>query len=443
MEAADRLVVAGQRTLALADVDLHRRLVVGSRREGLRLARRDRRVGVDEFGHHTAQGLDTQRQRRNVEQQHVLHLAREHTALNGGADGHDLVGVDRTVRGLAEELLDDLLDRGDTRRTAHEDHLADLRGVQTRVTKRQLARLDGLADQVVAQLLELGARERHHQVLRNAVDGHDIRQVDLRGGRGRQFDLRLLGGLLQTLQGHRVLTQVDLVLGLERLGHVVDQHVVEVIASEVRIAVGGLHLEDAVAKFEDRNIERTAAEVVHGDLHVAVLLVHTVSQCGSGRLVDDTAHLQTCDFARLLGGLTLRVGEVGRHRDDGFRNLLSEGILGSLLHLLKDDRRNLLRRVLTSVDIDAGRIVVALDDFIRSACDVGGHLIVTLAHETLDREDRAFGVGDSLTLGGVAHLALAVRRESHYRRSRAVSFGVGNNYRLAAFHHCHAGVSSS
>lgn len=332
---------------------------------------------------------------------------------------------------------------GNTGRTAHEDHLVDLRSVETRVAQRQFAGFDGLADQVIAELLELGTRERHHEVLRNAVYGHDIREVDLRRRRGRELDLRLLGGLLQTLEGHRVLTQVDLVLGLERLGHIVDQHVVEVVAAEVRIAVGGLHLEDAVAKFEDRNIERTAAEVVHGDLHVAVLLVHAVSQCGSGRLVDDTAHLQTCDFARLLGGLTLRVGEVGRNRDDGFRNLLSEVILGSLLHLLKDNRRNLLRRVLTSVDIDAGRIVVALDDFIRSACDIGGHLIVTLAHETLDREDRAFGVGDSLTLGGVAHLALAVRRESHYRRSRAVSFGVGNNDRLAAFHHCHAGVSSS
>ena len=66
VEAADRLVVAGQRTFALADVDLDRRLVIGSRGEGLRLAGRDRGVGVDELGHHTAQGLDTQRQRRNV-----------------------------------------------------------------------------------------------------------------------------------------------------------------------------------------------------------------------------------------------------------------------------------------------------------------------------------------------------------------------------------------
>ena len=443
MEAADRLVVAGQRTLALADVDLHRRLVVGSRREGLRLARRDRRVGVDEFGHHTAQGLDTQRQRRNVEQQHVLHLAREHTALNGGADGHDLVGVDRTVRGLAEELLDDLLDRGNTRRTAHEDHLADLRGVQTRVTKRQLARLDGLADQVVAQLLELGARERHHQVLRNAVDRHDIRQVDLRGGRGRQFDLRLLGGLLQTLQGHRVLTQVDLVLGLERLGHVVDQHVVEVIASEMRIAVGGLHLENAVAQFEDRNIERSAAQVVHGDLLVAGLLVEAVGQCGGRRLVDDAADLQTGDLARLLRSLTLRVGEVGRNRDHGLRNLLAQVILGRLLHLLEDDGRNLLRGVLTSVDVHARGVVVALDDGIGSARDVGRNLVVGLTHETLDREDRALGVGDRLTLRGVADLTLAVGRESHDRRGRAVSLGVGDYNRLVALHHCHAGVRGS
>ena len=37
VEAADRLVVAGQRTLTLADVDLHRRLVVGRRREDLAL----------------------------------------------------------------------------------------------------------------------------------------------------------------------------------------------------------------------------------------------------------------------------------------------------------------------------------------------------------------------------------------------------------------------
>ena len=443
VEAADRLVVAGQRTFALADVDLDRRLVIGSRGEGLRLAGRDRGVGVDELGHHTAQGLDTQRQRRNVEQQHVLHLAREHTALDSGAYGHHFVGVHALVGRAAEELLDDLLDRGDTGRTADEDHLVDLRSVEARVAQSEFARLDGLADQVVAQLLELGTRERHNEVLRNAVDGHDVRQVDLRGGRGRKFDLRLLGSFLQTLQGHRILAQVDLVLGLERLGHVVDQHVVEVVAAQVGIAVGRLHFEDAVAQLEDRNIERTAAEVIHGDLHIAALLVHTVGQCGCGRLVDDTAHLQPGDLASLLRSLALRVGEIGGNRDDSLRNLLSEVVFGRFLHLLQDDGRNLLRRILAAVDIDARGVVVTLDDRIGGTLYIGRNLIVALAHETLDRKDRTFGVGDGLTLSRVTHLALAVRRESHHRRGRAVSLGVGNNHGLVALHHCYAGVRST
>lgn len=149
-------------------------------------------------------------------------------------------------------------------------------------------------------------------------------------------------------------TQVDLVFGLEGLGHVVDQHVVEVVAAQVRIAVGRLHLEHAIAQFQNRDIERTAAQVVHGNLHIAVLLVQTVGQSGGGRLVDDAAHLQAGDFARLLGSPTLRVGEVGRHGDNRLGHLPTQVILGRLLHLLKHDGRNLLRSVLAAVDIHAG-----------------------------------------------------------------------------------------
>ena len=135
--------------------------------------------------------------------------------------------------------------------------------------------------------------------------------------------------------------------------------------------------------------------------------------------------------------------EVGRNRDHGLRNLLAQVILGRLLHLLEDDGRNLLRGVLTSVDVHARGVVVALDDGIGSARDVGRNLVVGLTHETLDREDRALGVGDRLTLRGVADLTLAVGRESHDRRGRAVSLGVGDYNRLVALHHCHAGVRGS
>ena len=92
------LLYARHLALALQHVDLDLRLVVVGGREDLALARRDRGVALDQRRHHAAQGLDAERQRRDVEQQDVLDLAGEHAGLDGRADGDDLVRVDALVR---------------------------------------------------------------------------------------------------------------------------------------------------------------------------------------------------------------------------------------------------------------------------------------------------------------------------------------------------------
>ena len=133
LELAQRLVEARHLALALEHVDLDARLVVLGGREDLALLGRDRGVALDELGEDAALGLDAETQRRHVEQQDVLDLAGEHAALDGGADGDDLVRVDALVGLLADELLDALLHGGDAGHAADEDDVVDLVGTQVGV----------------------------------------------------------------------------------------------------------------------------------------------------------------------------------------------------------------------------------------------------------------------------------------------------------------------
>ena len=77
------------------------------------------------------------------------------------------------------------------------------------VAEGALHRREGALDQVADQLLQLGAGQGDVQVLRPLGVRRDERQVDLGLWVVRKLDLGLLGGLLQALQGHAVLAQVD------------------------------------------------------------------------------------------------------------------------------------------------------------------------------------------------------------------------------------------
>ena len=133
MELSDSLVSGSHRTLALEDVNLYRRLVVRCRREYLALAGRDGGVGLDQLGEHSAVGLDTEAQRSNVEQKHVLYVACQNAALDRCADSHNLIWVNALVRLLSEEVLNQLLNPRDTGGTSYKQYLVDVACAQVSV----------------------------------------------------------------------------------------------------------------------------------------------------------------------------------------------------------------------------------------------------------------------------------------------------------------------
>ena len=210
---------------------------------------------------------------------------------------------------------------------------------------------------------------------------------------------------------------------------------VEIVTTKVGITVGCFYFEYTVAEFEHRYIVGTTTAVEDNNLHVLVGLVEAISQGSSGRFVDDTAYVQTSDLTGFLSSLTLGVVEVCRHCDDSFGNLLSEVVFSGLFHLLKDDRRDLLRGVETSVDVHTRSVVIAFGYFIRNTRDFRLQAVVGLAHETLDRINSSGRVCDSLTFSRVTYFTLAALDKSDYRRRSTFTFSICDNDGFVTLHY--------
>ena len=336
-------------------------------------------------------------------------------AWSAAPSGDDLVGVDALV-GLAAagQLAHDVGDGRHPGGATHEHDVVDVLDVDAGVLHDVAEGLLGALEQVCGELLELGAADLLLEVQRTALAVGDVGQVDGGLGRGAQLDLGLLRSLLQALLGDLVGGEVDAVVVLELLDHPLDEAVVPVVATEVVVAGGRLHLDDALADLEQGHVEGAATEVEDED-GLVVLLVEAVGQRGRGGLVDDALDVEAGDLAGLLGRLALGVGEVRRHGDHRVGDGLAEVGLGVALELLQHERGDLLR---------GERLVVDL-------------LLPVGAHVALHGADGPVDVGDGLPLGDLTDEDLAVLGERHHRRGGAGAFCVRDDGGLAAFEDGH------
>ena len=301
------------------------RLVVLGGGEGLLLLGRDGRVPLDELGEHAALGLQAERQRGDVEQEHALDVAGQDRPLDRRADGDDLVGVDALVRLLAEDLLDDLLDPRHPGRAADQHHLVDLgspsawrpRGPSGPGPRSGSNRLSVSCSNWLRVIVIVRCFGPVWSAVMNG------RLMSAWVWNDRSF-LAFSAASLSRCRAIWSLRRSIALLLLELVGDVVDQRLVPVVAAQVGVAVGREDLEDAVGHVEDRDVERAAAEVEDGDLLV-LLLVEPVGQGRGGRLVDDPRDLQAGDLAGVLGRLPLAVVEVGRDGDDRLADLVARG----------------------------------------------------------------------------------------------------------------------
>ena len=119
---------------------------------------------------------------------------------------------------------------------------------------------------------------------------------------------------------------------------------------------------------------------------------------------------------------------------------MPEVILRRLLHLLKDDRRDLRGCVPLALYLNRCDLVGTGHDLVGHAGNFTLDFIHLTSHKPLDGKDGVRGVRDRLTFGDLPYQPFAILGEPNHRWGGAPALGVWDDDRVATLHDRHYGI---
>ena len=155
-------------------------LIVGGGGEYLFLTGRDSCVPFYEPRHNPAHRLNTQRKRCNIQQQNILNsrISRQYRALNSRTERDYLVRINTPVRFLAENILCYFLNLRDSRGTANQQYLGNIRVWNFGIFNRFSAWALEPFEYCLRQSLEFASCYSDLQMFRPGRVGCDERKID-------------------------------------------------------------------------------------------------------------------------------------------------------------------------------------------------------------------------------------------------------------------------
>src|SRR6266699_1022661 len=222
------------------------------------------------------------------------------------------------------------------RGAADEHDFVHVRGLEPRVGKRLFDRAHGAVDNRANERFERPAREFVNENC--PVWQAEPKRCSFRFGKlvfhGDQRFSKFLG---QFAMGRKI----DLVVLKNQLVNERLEQIVNVVAAEMRVAVGREHLINiAVARgneLEDGDVESAAAKIVNRDA-ATLLFVQAVGQSRGSRLVDEAENFEASNPSGVLRSLALRVVEISGHGDDRAIHGFAKISFGPIFQLAKDKR---------------------------------------------------------------------------------------------------------
>mmetsp|Transcript_114235 Transcript_114235/g.330000 ORF Transcript_114235/g.330000 Transcript_114235/m.330000 type:complete len:242 (+) Transcript_114235:135-860(+) len=215
------------------------------------------------------------------------------------------------------------------------------------------------------------------------------------------------------------------------------QFFIKIFSTQHGISVRRFDFKDTSLNFEDGNIKGTTTKI-KDDNGLSIGLVHTVGQGSGGRFVDDSQDIQTGNFTRIFGGLTLRVIKVGWNGNDGLTDGTSQESFGGFFHFSQDHGSDLGRTVFGTTRFDPSIIgIVGFDNFVRDVIlnVLDFRIFKSTSNQTFDGIQRVGGVGDGLSTCRHADQSFIISFcKGHDRRGGTSTFRVFNDTRISTLH---------
>lgn len=350
----------------------------------------------------------------------------EDSAAESAATGNSLILVHGERKLLAEESLDALLDGGDTRATTDDLDDVDIVLGELGVGEGLLERNVDLGEEGLNHGLELLAGD-HGADIDVVHEGLDVERSLLVG---RKNLLELLGSGEDTADGLGVGEDVNLVFAKELLMKMVEQSLVEVAATKVTVAGGGLDGKLALLELDNGAGVVGVADIDKGDSPGLLLGAGKVEFCdapaesGSGGVVDEAEGTEAGNLGGIQDAPALLVGEPGGDAQDELLDGDLDLSLGGLLDLAHEHGDELCGGKLAllaevgdlgtdlTIDVDQG----GGDELLLNG-DIG--VVESAAGEALEAADGVLQVGDLLGLGGLTDIP-ALGAKANERRSSPV-----------------------
>src|SRR5260370_205185 len=199
----------------------------------------DRGIARKNCGDGAAIGLNAEGKRRDVEQEHGFHTAVENVGLDSSAKRHDFVRIQFDMRLESEEFLHRAADEWRARGAADEYDFIPVRALERGVGQRLLDGAHGAVDHGTNEGIERAARE----LVREQVA---IRQCETKSGRFGfgEAVLHVDESFAQFLRKLAMRRKINFIMLENQLVNKGLQQIIDVVATEVRVAVGRKDLEE-------------------------------------------------------------------------------------------------------------------------------------------------------------------------------------------------------